>query len=40
VLKHIIDTDPRIENSGKPLRIRGMIEGGELFKPGEKPDED
>jgi hypothetical protein len=35
-----IDTDPRIENSGKPLRIRGMIEGGELFKPGEKPDED
>ena len=35
-----IDADPRIENSGKPLRIRGMIEGGELFKPGEKPDED
>ena len=31
-----IDTDPRIENSGKPLRIRGMIEGGELVLPGEK----
>ena len=29
------DTDPRIENSGKPLRIRGMIEGGELVLPGE-----
>jgi hypothetical protein len=40
--KVLIDTDPRIENGpgGKPLRIRGMIEGGELFKPGEKPDED
>lgn len=34
------DTDPRIENSGKPLRIRGMIEGGKLYEPGEKPDED
>ena len=29
------DTDPRIENSGKPLRIRGMIEGGKLILPGE-----
>jgi hypothetical protein len=30
-----IDTDPRIENGGKPLRIRGMIEGGKLVLPGE-----
>jgi hypothetical protein len=39
VLKHIkwADTDPRVENSGKPLRIRGMIEDGELVLPGEKP---
>ena len=29
------DTDPRIENSGKPLRIRGMIEDGKLILPGE-----
>jgi hypothetical protein len=29
------DTDPRIENSGKPLRIRGMIEDGKLVLPGE-----
>lgn len=32
-----IDTDPRIENSGKPLRIRGMIEDGKLVLPGETP---
>lgn len=29
------DTDPRIENGGKPLRIRGMIEDGKLMLPGE-----
>ena len=29
------DTDPRIENGGKPLRIRGMIEDGKLVLPGE-----
>jgi len=29
------DTHPRIENSGKPLRIRGMIEDGKLVLPGE-----
>jgi hypothetical protein len=33
--KVAIDTDPRIENSGKPLRIRGMIEDGKLYDPGE-----
>lgn len=40
VLKHIkwADTDPRIENSGKPLRIRGMIEDGKLTLPGEPND--
>jgi hypothetical protein len=31
------DTDPRIENGGKPLRIRGMIDGdGKLVLPGEE----
>jgi hypothetical protein len=30
-----IDTDPRIENDGKPLRIRGMVEDGQLTLPGE-----
>lgn len=34
----VIDTDPRIENSGKPLRIRGMIEDGKLYEPGEPKD--
>ena len=29
------DTDPRIENGGKPLRIRGMIADGKLVLPGE-----
>lgn len=29
------DTDTRIENGGKPLRIRGMIEDGKLVLPGE-----
>ena len=29
------DTDPRIENGGKPLRIRAMIEDGKLVLPGE-----
>jgi hypothetical protein len=33
-----IDTDPRIENDGKPLRIRGMIEDGQLKLPGEPND--
>jgi hypothetical protein len=32
------DTDPRIENGGKPLRIRGMIEDGQLKLPGEPQD--
>ena len=32
------DTDPRIENGGKPLRIRGMIEDGKLYEPGEPQD--
>jgi hypothetical protein len=32
------DTDPRIENGGKPLRIRGMIEDGKLILPGEPQD--
>jgi len=32
------DTDPRIENGGKPLRIRGMIEDGQLKLPGEPSD--
>jgi hypothetical protein len=32
------DTDPRIENGGKPLRIRGMIEDGKLTLPGEPND--
>jgi len=32
------DTDPRIENDGKPLRIRGMIEDGQLKLPGEPQD--
>jgi hypothetical protein len=32
------DTDPRIENGGKPLRIRGMIEDGQLKLPGEPND--
>ena len=29
------DTDPRIENDGKPLRIRAMIEDGNLILSGE-----
>jgi len=29
------DTDPRIENGGKPLRIRGMVEDGKLTLPGD-----
>lgn len=33
-----IDTDPRIENNGKPLRIRGMVEDGKLTLPGEPKD--
>ena len=33
-----IDTDPRIANSGKPLRIRGMVEDGKLTLPGEPKD--
>lgn len=32
------DTDPRIENGGKSLRIRGMIEDGKLYEPGEPSD--
>ena len=32
------DTDPRIENGGKSLRIRGMIEDGQLILPGEPQD--
>lgn len=32
------DTDPRIENGGKPLRIRAMIEDGKLTLPGEPQD--
>jgi hypothetical protein len=32
------DTDPRIENGGMPLRIRGMIEDGQLKLPGEPQD--
>ncbi len=32
------DTDPRIENGGKSLRIRGMIEDGKLILPGEPQD--
>lgn len=34
------DTDPRIEDgpSGKALRIRGMIEDGQLILPGEPSD--
>lgn len=32
------DTDPRIENGGKSLRIRGMIEDGQLKLPGEPQD--
>lgn len=32
------DTDPRIDNSGKPLRIRGMVEDGKLTLPGEPKD--
>lgn len=34
-----IDTDPRIENDGKPMRIRGMIEDGKLVLPGESNDD-
>jgi hypothetical protein len=34
-----LDTDPRIENGGKPLRIRGMIEDGKLVLPGEEPSD-
>jgi len=33
------DTDPRIENGGNPLRIRGMIEDGKLVLPGEPGDD-
>lgn len=35
---HDEDFDPRIENSGKPLRIRGMVEDGKLTLPGEPKD--
>lgn len=35
-----IDTDPKCKGpGGKPIRIRGMIEDGKLYKPGEAPDE-